>query len=194
MIRQPPRLTADNVPKEDSHPTTSLSRTQEMRTLSRFRRQGLTLLEALIAALLLAVVTVAVSQAILASQMQTLDVMHRSRALELAEVLMEEILRLPYDDPDGTSALGPDTGETLRGDFDNVDDFHGFTESAGNVADAAGLTYEESYQVFSRSVSIQSSSTTVPAFVDPIEGLSITVSVQDSLGASWSLQTFCAKP
>ena len=151
------------------------------------REKALTLLETLIASAILTIVVVAVSQAIVAGQMQVYDALHRARALELAEALMDEVLRLPYDDPDGLADAG-------RANFDNTDDFDAFTEAAGTLADAAGVAYEADYQVFSRSVTVVSGSETVSGFGDPLPGVHVTVTVQDGAGTSWVLQQFVPQP
>ena len=123
--------------------------------------RGMTLVEALLASVILAVAVAAVSQAIVAGQMQSYSALHRRRAVDLAEALMEEVLRLPYNDPDGASAPGPEAGESGRSSFDNIDDYHGFSETGGSVADLAGGTYASAFQGFSRSVTVASGTVTV---------------------------------
>jgi len=51
----------------------------------------------------------------------------------LAQDLMDEIMGKPFYDPDSPADLtpGPDTGESSRQMFDNVDDYHGLTEPTG---------------------------------------------------------------
>lgn len=74
---------------------------------------------------------------------------NRTLAAMLASDLMEQILRLPFHDPDGTDySPGPDAG-----DLDNVDDFHGYMEEQGQVKDAAGEVFTDpKYANFSRDV------------------------------------------
>lgn len=160
----------------------------------RRRLRALTLLEGLIASVILAMVVVAVSQAVLAAQMQTADGVHRARAIELAEAMMDEIVRLPYDDPNGASNPGPESGELARTGWDNLDDYHGLTESAGTVKDSAGLAYGSTYADFSRSVTVVADSENVPEFGGTISGVRITVTVTDSRSASWSVEQFCPEP
>jgi len=117
----------------------------------RHRRRALTLVESLMAAMVLLVVVVAVSQALLAGQMQVYDAAHRARAIELAEALMDEVLRLPYADADTDN-------ETTRATFDDLDDFDGYSES-GTLRDAAGTAYPSEYQVFTRTVAVSTTST-----------------------------------
>ena len=163
------------------------------------RKRALTLVEAMMSAMILAVVAVAASQAIVAGQMQTYDAMHRQRALTLADSLMDEILRLPYDDPDGSSTPGPESGE-IRTTFDNLDDFHGFTEAgsrtiaAGSLVDATGTAYGDPYQVFTHSATVAASTQNVTNLGGAITGMLVTVTVQDDDSQSWSIESFVPNP
>src|SRR5580765_4297875 len=82
----------------------------------RSRRRGITLIECVIALTILPLAVSAIAYAIVSGQ-------------------MEEILSQPYADPQGTVALGPDSGETSRLLYDNMDDYHGLSETADNVKD-----------------------------------------------------------
>jgi len=78
----------------------------------------------------------------------------RTLGVKLASDLMEEILVKPFHDPNGTDySLGPDAGEVDFLDFDNVDDFHDYSEPQGQVKDAAGVIFgDPKYANFSRDV------------------------------------------
>ncbi len=164
------------------------------------KRLALTLYEAMLAAMILAVVAVAASQAIVAGQMQTYDAMHRQRALTLADSLVDEILRLPYDDPNGASTPGPESGESTRSAFDNIDDYHGFseagslTDAAGTLTDATGAAYSDPYQFFTQSVTVAASTQNVSALGGDITGMLVTVTVSDDSGQQWSLESFVPQP
>ncbi len=172
---------------------TTIARARVRRVRPAVRR-GMTLVEALLASVILAVAVAAISQAVLAGQMQAYHALHRRRAVDLAEALMEEVLRLPYNDPDGTSSPGPEAGETDRGRFDNIDDYNGFGEAAGTLVDLADAPYDSAYQGFSRSVTVAAASETVAAFGSAIPGMSITVAVTDDSGTTWTLQQFVPEP
>jgi len=152
----------------------------------RSRRYALSLVEALFAAIILTVVVAAVSQALLAGQMQSYDAAHRARAIELAEALMEEIVRLPYEDPDSD-------GELSRATFDDLDDFDGYSDT-GTLSDIAGTAYSSEYNVFTRTVTVTSDSETIAAFGTAISGLDITVTVEDAAGSTWTLRQFVPEP
>lgn len=157
-------------------------------------RRGLTLVEAMTAAVVLSVAVIAVSQAMVAGQMQTYDALHRQRAMALADALIEEIVRLPYDDPDGTTTFGPDPGESSRAQFDDINDFHGFSQSAGALTNAAGVLYDPAYQQFSRSVSVSAGSQTVAGLGAAYPGVTVQVTVTDAAGTSWTVTAFVPGP
>lgn len=81
----------------------------------------------------------------------------RTLAAKLASDLLEQIIHKPFHDPDGSSYYynaGPDAGETAVEDFDNIDDFHGYAESQGQVKDATWTVFSDTnYSRFSRDVS-----------------------------------------
>ena len=158
-------------------------------------RHAFTLPECLIALVVLGVAVVAITQAIVAGQQQTYEGLHHERGMALAEAIMDEILALPYTDPDdGSTTLGPEAGETTRDDFDNADDFHGFSESAGNVADVSGTAYGSLFDLFSRDVAMSYGSETVTGFSAAIDGLTVTVTVTDTRGQTWTVTRFIREP
>lgn len=158
------------------------------------RSQGFSLVEVLIASAILSFVTLGIVQAVSAGQARTLDALKRSRAQALAEVLLEEILAKPYADPEGATTFGPDSGETVRTDFDNIDDYHGYLESAGAVADAAALLYPQEYQSLERSVSVVSVTNSVADLGGDHVGVQVTVSVNEPGGRVWSVERFVPEP
>lgn len=97
------------------------------------RAGGFTLLESLIAAVVLAGAISAVVWPFSVGAQNELASERRTLASCLAQELMEEVLSKPFDDPDGDGSLGPDGGESTRADYDNIDDYHGYTEDAGQI-------------------------------------------------------------
>lgn len=156
--------------------------------------RGFTLAEVLIASAILSFVTLGIVQAVSAGQARTLDALKRARAQALAEVLLEEILSKPYADPQGGTTIGPDAGESGRADFDNVDDYHGYLESAGALADHAGAAYPNDYQSLSRSVSVAAVTNSVSDLGGDHTGVQVTVSVNEPGGRVWSVQRFVPEP
>ena len=159
-----------------------------------FSSRGFTLAEVLIASVILSIATLAVVQAVSAGQSQTLDALKRTRADALADVLLEEVLSKPYADPQGATGFGPDAGESARTDYDNVDDYHGYSESAGALADHAGSAYPSGYQQFDRAVSVIALTNSVADLGGDHTGVQVTVTVSEPGGRSWVVQRFVPEP
>ena len=171
---------------------------QAAATAHRSRRclrqsRGFTLPEVLIAATVLAFAVAALTQAIVAGQVQTHDAMHRTRAILLAEAMLDEVLSKPYDDPDGETSPGPEDGESKRTQFDNVDDYHGFTEMTGRVTDHAGNAYPDAYDRFQRSVTVKEKTVKIEPF-DDRKGMMVTVTVRDQRDGQWTVSRFVPEP
>lgn len=145
-------------------------------------------MEALVASAILALAVAAIAQAVTAGQTQTHAAMRDLRAVSLAEALLEEVLAKSYADPDGP---GQDA-ETARGDFDDLDDFNGFTEPAGAVSDAAGTLYPPAFQAFRRSVAVVPQTVNVAGFA-PAPCLRVTVAVDDG-SRVWTLTRHVPEP
>jgi MSHA pilin protein MshD len=97
-----------------------------------------TLIEALLAAVILAMAVSAIAMPFTAgAQNEQVDA-RRTLAVSLAQEMMEEILTKPFDDPAGVMTPGPEPGETSRNTFDNIDDYHGYTEPPGCITNLDG--------------------------------------------------------
>lgn len=95
------------------------------------RPEGFTLVEAVISLIIVATMFVAALNTVGTSRFSQHKSSLSSRGRLLAESLMTEILRLDYLDPDGQSVFGLESGESAgtRADFDDVDDYHGWSSS-----------------------------------------------------------------
>ena len=143
---------------------------------------------------ILSVALLAVGYTAIAGQQQQRHADEYSRAARLAEDLMEEILSLSYTDPDATPAFGPETGEGTRKNVDDVDDFHGFNEPAGNLRDATDAKYGSAEQAFSRSVTVTAGGQAIADLGRTIGGVTVTVQVRDARGVVWQFDRFIPKP
>ncbi len=152
------------------------------------------LVEALIASAVLAMAASAVYLSIASAQAQMHYASHVRRAMSLVEEMLQYVTVMPYDDPDGPSSPGPESGEGGISLFDNMDDFDGYAEARGELKDVAGNSYPAAHQSFSRSISAQYTSETVNELGGAIPGLLVTVTVQDQRGESWSVARFVAEP
>lgn len=153
-------------------------------------RRGFTLAEAMIAVAILAVSVLAITEMIVAGQMATYEAMHQRRGQSLVEAMMEEVISKPYDDPDEVSAFGPEVDEVDREDFDNTDDFDGWTEDFGDIVDATGAAYGTGFARFSRAVTCAAASQTVGGLSVTVDGLDVTVTVTDDRGSQWQTTRF----
>jgi type II secretory pathway pseudopilin PulG len=100
---------------------------------STSRAAGFTLIEALIATMILAVATVGIAQLLAASSQQAAAMNRKATSLELAKQLMEEIAAHPVADALGAISLGHEIGETSRSQYDTIDDYHQYTDSTDNL-------------------------------------------------------------
>jgi len=160
----------------------------------RCKHRGFTLVEALIASVVLSVTVLAVTEAVVTGQMQAYDAVYAQRGLSASEQLMERVLALPYNDPGDALTIGPDDGETSAADFDNIDDYHGYSESTGELTDASGNALPDEFDDFSRSVTITNADVNVSGFSSNVVGLRIVVTTTDTAGREWSLTRFVAEP
>lgn len=112
------------------------------RRFARGGRQGLggfTLAEALLASVVLAVVSAAASLPILAAAENAREAERLRYATEMGQALIDEILARPLVDTRvGDRTLGPSAAETSRKAYVNVDAFNGLTESSLKPADYTG--------------------------------------------------------
>ena len=96
------------------------------------RRRGLTLIEGLIAASVLAVAVVGIVGPISASYKHAAAAESTSLAVALAGQLLEEISAKSFADPsDQSLTRGPEANEVAAGRpaFDNIDDYHNYADS-----------------------------------------------------------------
>ena len=145
----------------------------------RRRVRGFTAFEALLATAILAIISLTISSTLLAGRQQTANAQHTLCASMLARSLMEEILRLPYNDPNGYTTLGPDPGETAsnRATFDNQDDYSGYTDGPTGITDLAGNTLPAQFQGYVRTVTMTTVSLSPSGWGRTANGLLVTVTV-----------------
>jgi MSHA pilin protein MshD len=129
--------------------------------------RGITLLEALLAAVVLAMAAGAVILPFTAGAQCTVQDARQTMAVNLAQDMMEEILSKPFSDPDGD-----ESGETGPSTWDDVDDYSGYQEAAGNIRSFDGVLVEDPAAVgLSRHVTVadvyvwQQETTEPPTFV-----------------------------
>lgn len=148
------------------------------------RSYGYTLMECLMASVVLAVAVAAVAQSLTAGQMETQTAQERIRRMAMGSALMEEILAYPGPSPTGSN----------RSVFTTPADYHNYSETAGNLRDAAGDLYPIEYQKFSRKVSVVAGTLTVSGFASSVSGVTVTVTVTDPHSDNWIITRFIPNP
>jgi MSHA pilin protein MshD len=151
-------------------------------------RRGLTLIEAAISVILVATLLVGavgvMGSVARARQLQNA----RSRRIALAQALMAEIVQAHYVDPDVSGNFGTEFGEWggTRTDFDDVDDYDGWSASPPEAKGGTALT---GYEGWTRQVAVHYVRSAPPD--DTVAGdlglKRITVSVTDDLGKKTTL-------
>ena len=136
---------------------------------SRQQQRGFTLIE-----LIIFIVVVSAGLAGILSVMNTVvkssaDPMVRKQAIAIAESLLDEILLKDYANP-----VGGDTGAT-RAQFDDVDQYAGYTTSAG-IVDVLGtaVTGLERYNI--KSVAVGTTTLGSGAASQTVKKIDVTVS------------------
>jgi hypothetical protein len=105
-------------------------------------RPAFSILESLMASVVLAIAVVGIAGPLAASAEQAEMIRERGTALVLARQLLEEIAAKPLCDGGVTCHLGPETGagETSRDKYDSADDYHGYHDSTDRLTSLAGQT------------------------------------------------------
>ncbi|UCC96798.1 MAG: prepilin-type N-terminal cleavage/methylation domain-containing protein [Phycisphaerales bacterium] len=132
--------------------------TIETRARPDLGRRGFTLVEAMLAVVVLGIAAAGVLLPFVSGAAVRTEGIRRTLAASLASDLMEQIIRLPFHDPDDLTSYnqGPEPGETAPATFDNIDDYHGYTEAEGQVKDVAGVVFTDpKYANFSRNVTCE---------------------------------------
>jgi prepilin-type N-terminal cleavage/methylation domain-containing protein len=104
-------------------------------------RRGLTLLEVVMATLIVGVMIVVALNALGAVTRESQSFGNRAIALGLAEDLMAEIQQSPYSDPDQDPVFGRETLELAspRTQFDDVDDYRNWDHQPPQARDGTPL-------------------------------------------------------
>jgi len=105
------------------------------------RERGATLIELVIAIVVIAIAASAVLGVLSRSVGRSADAMVLAQAVSVAEAYLEEISLKSYADPDGVD------GEALRTDFDDVDDYNGLVDNGARDQFGAALASLSAYTV-----------------------------------------------
>jgi MSHA pilin protein MshD len=92
------------------------------------QRPGFSQVEVIISTLLVGVVFVTALSSVAQSRRSQIVESDSARAVAIAQDLMGEITRFQYEAPN-TLSIGPSMDETSRAMYNDVDDYHGLSES-----------------------------------------------------------------
>ncbi len=150
------------------------------------RAAGLTLAEAMLAMAVVSAAVLTIAYATTAGHQHLRHGEDVLRAIRLAEDLMEEVAMRPWEGGAGEDAE--------RAEF-HLDDYDGFTEAPGELAEFTGERYDSRDQVYSRRVNIDKVERTVRQLDDlEIVGKRVTVTVECARGQQWQLERFIPEP
>jgi MSHA pilin protein MshD len=130
------------------------------------RHRGLTLVEAMVAMVVVSVLLVAAMRAVGGAGLNQCKSAERLTAAALADGLMAEILSKSYADPNQTPGFGPESGESARSLYDDVDDYNGYSETS-SPKDSAGTAVAGS--TWARSVVVERVVAATPSTVSSSE-------------------------
>jgi len=148
-----------------------------MKPSSRNLRLAFTLIEAMLASVILAMAITAIVMPFTTAVVSEADDARRTLAVNLAQEMMEEVLSKPFHDPAGVMTPGPETGE-VRATFDNIDDYNNYSESAGQIKSFDGQVITGSAAVnLSRKVTTTYVYVSGQSTSNPATFIRITVSV-----------------
>ena len=121
-------------------------------------RRGSTLIEAVTTILVLGIALPPLISLFTEVSQHSVDQNLQQAALRYADALMEEIVSKAFEDPDG-SAGSFGTEESGRHEYDDVDDFDGWSQSPPTRIDGTAL---DQYSGFTRSVEVHNVTDTDP--------------------------------
>tara|TARA_R110002073_G_scaffold336260_1_gene531290 strand:+ start:17084 stop:17584 length:501 start_codon:yes stop_codon:yes gene_type:complete len=147
------------------------------------QKRGLSILECLIATMILSIVVLSLAP-VLSAGRSNLEYGEMSiRGIRIGEHLLEEIHVRDY------SAIG-----STRKDW-GLDDYHGFSDTPGAVTDFAGTLYDMKDQIFTRSVAVNSDSVVLPELGGiTVDGKRVTITINGPHDNEWVLTKFIREP
>lgn len=124
-------------------------------------RSGITLIECVLAAAILATVTVAGLRASGAAAVTDSTSAYLATATDLAASMLAEVGARAYSEPSGGASIGVDSGETagVKSTYDDADDYNGHSESPPQDQAGAGLS---AFTGWTRSVTVARASLSNP--------------------------------
>jgi hypothetical protein len=136
--------------------------------------------EGMMASTILAIAVVGIAGPLSAAHEHSRVIEEQSSALLLARQLMEEISAKPLWDGGTSCNLGPEAGagETSRGKFDSVDDYHNYGDDTDSFKDLSGSSVSLKVDgKYTRAVKVEYRTTPTGAATTSGEFALVTVTV-----------------
>ena len=176
-------------------PASRQDRSGAVRRARRGRREGLSLVETMLAMVVLSIAVFATLSTLVAGEQQLQEADHTLAASRLARDLLEEIVTKAYEDPqEPGKPPGPEQGENNRTLYDDCDDYNNFHDNPGDARNAAGTLYGPNQQVFKRKVNVTAATNTIASLGATVPGLLVEVTVEDARGRTWTYNRFIPQP
>jgi len=160
-----PRVARDNLPRLNTPVGLRLFNVRRQKMLSMgYSQRGFTLLEIIIGIVALSISLAVVSSFIAPAEQQSADQIQQIKAAELGQGMLDEILGRAFDEnsdmvgshwrcgetvpvvrPNCSSTLGTE-GESDRRQYDDVDDYNGFTAKVNSTNTSLGGSFS-SFQI-----------------------------------------------
>ena len=159
-------------------------------------RRGFTLMEGLVASIVLAILVLGVCSTLTTSYQQAEIVKNNATGIMLDRQLADEITSKPLADPStGSTALGPGTGMTTRGTFTHITNYSQYSDTSTVMPMLEGGTLDVTgADVYNRSVTVVVGAKPSIDTASPATDFAIvTVTVTGPDGQSISIPKFVAK-
>jgi prepilin-type N-terminal cleavage/methylation domain-containing protein len=111
---------------------------EHLRMTTRHRLRGFTLIESLIATVVLAVAVVGIAGTLASTYQQQKDQVSAAEATQLARQMMEEISGKPFAPPAGSNVAGWSSGNRNREQYDEIADYNGLADVSTSIKTLGG--------------------------------------------------------
>jgi MSHA pilin protein MshD len=181
---------------------------RETAMTKREASNGFTLVEMILTIVILAIALVSIAGMVSLGISNSANTLIEARATALAESYLDEVMGRRFDERSAASGrspcftlgggrpcsttMGPDGGETSRDRYDDVDDYHNFSEGDGvpgqPIADAEGNTRSE-YENFNIGITVAYAGADFGLDATYAKLITVTVTTRD-MAEGWQFSVY----